>query len=149
MSQTKNDPAGDYVPMDKVAWTPFPPPLCSGAIRWKLLHVSPESGSWTAIFDCPAGSSFNRHIHMGPGEYFLTKGRMNVRGETDQGGATAIAPSYGYEACNARHDETEFPEPSEFYMTFLGPLNFIDEAGNTIAPVGCKEVLGAWRAMVA
>lgn len=149
MLQVKNDPAGDYVQMDSVEWMPFPPPLCSGAIRWKLLHVSPESGSWTAIFDCPAGTSFNRHIHMGPGEYFLTKGRMNVRGGTELGGATAIAPSYGYEACNARHDHTEFPEPSEFYMTFLGPLNFIDEAGNTIALVGCKEVLGAWRAMIA
>ncbi|MYK84703.1 MAG: acetylacetone-cleaving protein, partial [Gammaproteobacteria bacterium] len=70
----------DYVQMDAVDWAPFPEALCNGAIRWKLLHVSPESGAWTAIFDCPAGSSFAKHIHMGPGEYFLTKGRMHVRG---------------------------------------------------------------------
>jgi hypothetical protein len=83
---------------------------------------------------------------MGPGEYFLTKGRMNVRGGTVEGGATAVAPGYGYEACNAQHDHTEFPEDSAFYMTFLGPLNFLDDDGNTVALVGCQQVLDAWRA---
>lgn len=149
MATNRNDPTGDYFQIDAVDWIPFPSALCQGSIRWKLLHVSPESGAWAAIFDCPKGTSFNRHIHMGPGEYFLTKGRMNVRGGVEAGGATAIAPSYGYEACNARHDHTEFPEDSEFYMTFLGPLNFIDEAGNTLALVGCREVLGAWQAATA
>ena len=51
-------------------------------------------GSWAAIFDCPKGSSFNAHIHIGPGEYFLTKGHMEVG--HDEGGSTAIAPGYGY-----------------------------------------------------
>ena len=37
---------------------PFPEGLCEGPIRWKLLNVSPEMGSWAAIFDCPAGTSF-------------------------------------------------------------------------------------------
>jgi len=146
MVDLTNDPTGDYVQMDAVRWVPFPAALCDGPIRWKLLHVAPESGAWTAIFDCPAGSSFARHIHMGPGEYFLTRGSMHVRGGSAEGGATAIAPSYGYEACNARHDHTEFPEDSEFYMTFLGPLNFIDDDGSTVALVGCQQVLDAWRA---
>ena len=141
------NPSADYAQIDAMEWMPFPPDLCTGAIRWKLLHVAPEMGSWTAIFDCPAGSSFARHIHMGPGEYLLTKGRMNVRGGSDEGGATAVAPGYGYEACNARHDHTEFPEDSEFYMTFLGPLNFIDESGTTLALVGCEQVAAAWAAM--
>jgi hypothetical protein len=71
---------------------------------------------------------------------------MHVRGGSDEGGSTAIAPGYGYEACNAQHDHTEFPEDSEFYMTFMGPLNFIDDDGDTIALVGCKQVLDAWQA---
>lgn len=146
MSDVANAPVGDYVQMDAVDWVPFPQGLCAGPIRWKLLHVSPEAGAWTAIFDCPAGSSFSKHVHMGPGEYFLTKGRMNVRGGSAEGGATAVAPGYGYEACNAQHDHTEFPEDSEFYMTFLGPLNFLDDDGNTVAVVGCKQVLDAWQA---
>jgi hypothetical protein len=104
-------------------------------------------GAWTAYFDCPKGSSFAPHIHVGPGEYFLTKGRMDVRGGKDAGGATAVAPGYGYESCNARHDKTYFPEDSEFYMTFLGPLQFIKEDGTPIAVVGWEQVGGAWDAL--
>ena len=69
---------GRYVQMDAQEWVPFPEALCDGPITWKLLNVSPEMGAWTAIFDCPEGSSFNAHIHIGPGEYFLTKGKMSV-----------------------------------------------------------------------
>ena len=136
----------EHVQMDAIDWIDFPEGLCAGGIRWKLLHVSPEMGSWTAYFDCPEGSSFAPHIHMGPGEYFLTKGRMDVRGGKDEGGATAVAPSYGYESCNARHDKTYFPEDSEFYMTFLGPLQFIAEDGTPIAVVSWEQAEAAWEA---
>ena len=134
----------EYVQMDETPWADFPEALSEGGIRWKLLHVSPESGAWTAYYDCPAGSSFAAHIHMGPGEYFLTKGRMDVRGGVAAGGATAVAPGYGYESANARHDETNFPEDSEFYMTFLGPLHFIEPDGTTVALVGWEEAAAAW-----
>lgn len=138
----------EYVQLDQTPWLPFPDAFSEGGIRWKLLHVSPEVGSWTAIFDCPAGSSFARHIHVGPGEYFLTKGRMDVRGGSDAGGDTAVAPGYGYESCNARHDQTNFPIDSEFYMTFLGPLQFIEEDGTTIAVIGWEQAQEAWDALI-
>ena len=77
---------------DEGAWAPFPDALSRGGITWKLLHVSPEAGTWTAIFECPAGSSFNAHFHTGPGEYLLDKGKMEVRGGSENGGDTAIAP---------------------------------------------------------
>ena len=118
--------AEEYVQINETDWQPFPESLSEGGISWKLLHVSPEAGAWTAIFDCPAGSSFASHIHIGPGEYLLTKGKMEVRGGVEEGGATALALGYGYESCNARHDKTFFPIDSEFYMTFMGPLQFID-----------------------
>ena len=51
-----NSPTGSYVQMDAVDWVDFPQGLCAGDIKWKLLHVSPEAGAWTAIFDCKAGS---------------------------------------------------------------------------------------------
>ena len=136
----------EYVQIDAIPWADFPEGLSAGGIRWKLLHVSPEMGAWTAYFDCPKGSSFAPHIHMGPGEYFLTKGRMDVRGGKDNGGDTAVAPGYGYESCNARHDQTYFPEHSEFYMTFLGPLQFVQEDGTPIAVVSWEQVQGAWEA---
>ncbi|MDA0339537.1 MAG: acetylacetone-cleaving protein [Proteobacteria bacterium] len=134
----------DYVKLDDFEWQPFPEEFSKGGIRWKLLHVSPESGAWAAIYDCPAGSSFNAHIHIGPGEYFLTKGRMEVRGGEGEGGATAEARSYGYEPCNARHDMTNFTEDSEFYMTFLGPLKFIGEDDEVLAVVGWEESQALW-----
>lgn len=140
----KNKVKEEYVQIDAAPWMPFPPALSEGGIRWKLLHVSPEMGAWTAIFDCPKGSSFARHKHIGPGEYLLTKGRMEVRGGVGEGGATAVAPGYGYESANARHDKTFFPVPSEFYMTFLGPLNFITEDGKPIAVVGWEEAQALW-----
>lgn len=138
--------AGRYVQMDEIPWVDFPEALSEGGIRWKLLNVAPEMGAWTAIFDCPEGSSFAPHVHIGPGEYWLTRGRMEVRGGEDDGGDTAIAHGYGYEACQAYHDKTFFPENSEFYMTFLGPLNFVDPDGNTIALVTWKAAQDAWEA---
>ena len=134
----------EYVQIDKTDWHPFPAALSEGGISWKLLHVSPEAGAWTAIFDCPAGSSFASHIHVGPGEYLLTKGKMEVRGGIEEGGATALAMGYGYESCNARHDKTEFPVDSEFYMTFMGPLQFIDLEGNPVAVVGWEQAQDLW-----
>ena len=40
----------------------------------------------------------------------------------------------------------DFPEDSEFYMTFLGPLHFIQEDGAPIAVVSWEQVQGAWDA---
>ena len=48
---------GRAVHLDDLDWVPFPDALSAGGIRWKLLNVAPELGSWAAIFDCPAGSS--------------------------------------------------------------------------------------------
>ena len=140
----KERAADDYVHVSSVQWQPFPGEFSTGGIRWKLLHVSPEMGAWAAIFDCPKGSSFASHIHVGPGEYFLTKGKMEVRGGAEKGGSTAVAVGYGYEAANARHDQTHFLEDSEFYMTFLGPLQFITEDGAPVAVVGWEQAQELW-----
>ncbi len=134
----------EYVQIDAVKWQPFPAAFSAGGIRWKLLHVSPEQGTWTAIFDCPAGSSFAPHVHAGPGEYLMTKGKMDVRGGKAEGGETAVAPGYGFECSGARHDQTSFPVDSEFYMSFLGPLTFIKPDGAPIAVIGWAEAQGAW-----
>lgn len=135
------------VELDTIAWVPFPEALSQGGIKWKLLNVAPELGSWAAMFECPAGSSFNSHHHIGPGEYYLTKGRMEVRGGTDDGGDTVVAPAYGYEATSAFHGKTFFPVDSEFYMTFLGPLQFVDEPGGaTLAMVSWDVAQAAWEA---
>jgi hypothetical protein len=135
------------VELNDLAWADFPSSLSKGGIKWKLLNVAPELGSWAAIFDCPAGSSFASHHHIGPGEYFLTKGRMEIRGGVEVGGETVTAPAYGYEATSAFHGKTYFPVDSEFYMTFLGPLQFVNEEGGaTVALVTWDRAEAAWLA---
>lgn len=147
MTMHYNPVGGRAVNLDELEWAPFPSALSDGGIRWKLLNVAPELGSWAAVFDCPAGSSFNRHVHIGPGEYLLTKGRMEVRGGAGEGGESVTAPTYGYEGCQAYHDRTFFPVDSEFYMTFLGPLNFVEsEGGATVALVTWDVAQAAWEA---
>ncbi|THD01173.1 acetylacetone-cleaving protein, partial [Panacagrimonas perspica] len=138
----KSQVTEEYAQIDQLPWAPFPEALSKGGIRWKLLHVGPEMGAWTAYFDCPAGSSFNAHIHQGPGEYVLTKGRMDVRGGKDNGGDTAVAPGYGYESAGARHDLTNFPGDSGFYMRFLGPPVFISPDAEPLAGVRWEEGQG-------
>jgi acetylacetone-cleaving enzyme len=134
----------EAVQINDIPWKAFPDALSKGGIRWKMLHASPEMGAWAAIFECPAGSSFNAHLHVGPGEYLLTKGRMDVRGGKEAGGDTVVAPAYGYESANARHDMTYFPVDSEFYMTFLGPLAFIKDDGTPIAVVTWDDAQHAY-----
>ncbi|MDF2180574.1 hypothetical protein [Neptuniibacter sp. CAU 1671] len=137
-----------YVQMDDMEWAPFPEAFCDGPIKWRLLNTSPEMGSWTAVFDCPAGTSFAAHFHTGPGEYFLYEGKMDIRGGVENGGDSAFAPGYGYESSGARHDQTSFPIDSKFYMTFLGPLAFINPDGSVIANVGWQEAEAAWDAFL-
>ena len=127
-------------------WKELPAGFSSLGGKWKLLHVSPEAGSWTAAFINPKGSVVPAHVHVGPGEYFLVRGKLEVRGGDAMGGATAEAPCYGYEATGARHDETIFLEESETYMRFQGPLQMIDADGNTVGVYGWQEMQALWNA---
>ena len=80
----------EYVQMDDTPWALFPEALSTGGITWRLLHVSPDMGSWTAVFDCPAGSSFNAHFHTWPGRIFPLQRSNECQGGSDNGG---IPPS--------------------------------------------------------
>lgn len=138
----------EYVQVDDHPWAPFPAHLCTGSVKWRLLNVSPEAGTWTAIFDCKAGSSMAPHKHTGPGQYFIYEGRFEVRGGAAAGGDTAIAPGYGFEAAGAQHDKTFFPVDSKFYMTFSGPVAYLGADGGITALVGWAEVQEAWQGFI-
>jgi hypothetical protein len=142
MIKQKTD--AEYVHIGGVDWQPLPEGFAIGGGKWKLLHVSPEMGSWSAMFSFPKGASVAKHIHVGPGEYFLTKGKLEVRGGEMGGGDKATAPGYGYEPCNAQHDQTDFLEDSEIYMSFLGPLQILDDDDNTIGVLGWEQAQGLW-----
>ena len=82
MNPQKYDPVpGRSVQIDEVDWVDFPGPLSQGGIRWKLLNVAPELGSWAAILRLPERLVFCEVTSMSAREnIFLTKGHMEVRG---------------------------------------------------------------------
>ena len=138
--------ASEYASLGPGEWRRMPANLGSEGASWKLLNVSPEMGSWTAAFRYPQGSTVPRHVHVGPGEYFMVSGKLEVRGGDISGGVTAVAPCYGYEATGAQHDQTIFLEDTEVYMRFQGPLQFTDENANPVFMFGWQQVQAAWEA---
>jgi len=111
-----------YVSSRELKWAPFSP-----GIWLKLLRVSPETGTWTVLLKCEAGSAFARHRHLAAGEYFMLSGRMELRGGAHAGGVTAVAGDYGYEPVSVIHDSTAFPVESEMLFTNHGAVQFLDE----------------------
>ncbi len=109
-----------YVATGEMPWLVF-----GNGIDFKVLRTSQETGSWTVLFRCAPGSSFNPHRHLGGGEYLVLKGRMEVRGGAAKGGITANAGDYGYEPNGILHDETSFPEQTELYFTNHGAIQFL------------------------
>jgi quercetin dioxygenase-like cupin family protein len=130
-----------YVDVSAAAWVPF-----SDGIDIKVLRVSTESGAWTALFRCAEGSGFARHRHLGPAEYLMVSGKMEVRGGREKGGITAYAGDYGYEPLGAIHDWTSFPEPTVFYFTQNGPLEFLTDDDATAFILDWRNIQGLQQA---
>ena len=104
--------------VNRLRWVPL-----ANGIDFRLLFTGGESGRWTVLFRCQAGSFIPSHKHYGAGEYFVVKGRMKYRmGE-------APAGTYGYEPIGVTHDRTEFPEYTELLFTNFGPIAFLNEGG--------------------
>jgi anti-sigma factor ChrR (cupin superfamily) len=95
-------------------------PVVEG-IEYQRLFTSSETGRWTVMFRCQPGSFFPRHKHLGAGEYFVIRGRMEYRM------GTATAGVYGYEPLGVVHDMTTFPEYTELLFTNHGPVVFLNE----------------------
>jgi anti-sigma factor ChrR (cupin superfamily) len=104
---------------DDLTWINFGP-----GIDYKILRTSSESGDWTVLFRCAAGSGFPPHLHYGAGEYLMLKGVMDYRM------GTARAGDYGYEPLGVYHEHTHFLEDSELWFTNHGPIAFVDDEMN-------------------
>ena len=87
------------------------------------------------LLRCQPGSAFKRHRHLGAGEYFVVKGRMEYR----MGAATE--GTYGYEPLEAIHDHTSFPEYTELYFTNYGAVVFLGEKDEVIAVLNHRMLL--------
>ena len=127
-----------YIHPDDMTWAPFPG---APGIDLKVFRVSSESGAWTVLFRCAAGSGFPRHMHLGAGEYFMVSGEMEVRGGAKAGGITAVAGDYGYEPSGMIHDWTNFVEDTVFYFTNYGPIQFMDDDDNIVGILDWQALL--------
>jgi anti-sigma factor ChrR (cupin superfamily) len=106
-----------------------------------MLRATQETGHWTILVNCSKGSSIPRHEHLGPGEYYVISGKMEVRGGVENGGITAIAGDYGYEPNGVIHDMTNFPEDTTLYFANSGPIRFIDDDNNTVGFLDWQSIL--------
>lgn len=110
------------LPADQMKWAS----LVEG-IDFHLFYSSPETGRWTVLLRCQAGSSFGPHKHYAAGEYFVVKGRMEYRMGVAEEGA------YGYEPLGVIHEHTSFPVYTELFFTNYGPVAFLDEDGGILS----------------
>jgi hypothetical protein len=99
-------------------WTAF-----QEGIDFRLLFTSAETGRFTLLLRCQAGTALPPHRHLGAGEYFVVKGRMEYRMGTAEEG------SYGYEPIGVVHEQTSFPVYTELFFTNHGAIAFLDEQG--------------------
>jgi anti-sigma factor ChrR (cupin superfamily) len=127
-----------YVSTANSSWIDFFP-----GIQVQLLRAIPETGHWSVLFKCAAGSSFARHEHLGGGEYLMLTGKALIRGGAENGGVTAVAGDYGYEPNGMIHDVTLFPEESILYFSNDGPLKFMDDDNNALAILDWRAVRDA------
>jgi quercetin dioxygenase-like cupin family protein len=139
LDQMRNAQIQDtYIHPEDLAWVPFPG---APGIDMKVLRVSSETGTWTTLFQCAAGSGFPRHMHLGAGEYLMISGEMEVRGGAKAGGITAVAGDYGYEPTGMIHDWTNFVSDTVFFFTNHGPIQFMDDDDNIVGVLDWQGVL--------
>ena len=109
-------------------------PLTEG-IDVKLLRCSAETGTWTVLLNCAAGSSFARHRHLGAGEYYVISGRMEYRK------GVAVTGNYGYEPLGVIHDKTFFAEDTLLLFTNHGAVAFLNDADDVISILNHETLL--------
>ena len=112
---------------------------------FKLLRTCPVTGTWVLLIRCEAGAMVPPHKHIGAAEYFVLKGKIEIRGGVENGGVTAVAGDYGYEPNGIVHEQTCFPEPTEYLFINHGPLQYLDEAGNTVMVLDWLGIQAKWE----
>ncbi len=122
---------GLLVHPDELKWIETP-----GGNAVKVLRVSEETGSWTALFRAAKGTTNPPHTHLGPADFYVLSGVLEYRGGVARQG------DWIYEPNGAEHDETHHPEETVYLANTHGAIAFRGPDG---------EILGIsdWRAMKA
>jgi anti-sigma factor ChrR (cupin superfamily) len=134
------DGFGTLVQTQNLKWIETP-----GGNSMKILRVSEESGSWSALFRAARGTTNPPHVHLGPADFFVLSGVMEYRGGVSRTG------DWIYEPNGAEHEATHHPEETIYLANVHGAIAFYGDvpAG---APLGAQRPIIAisdWRAMKA
>ena len=146
------DGFGTLVQTQNMKWIETP-----GGNSMKILRVSEESGSWSALFRAAKGTTNPPHVHLGPADFYVLSGVMEYRGGVSRAG------DWIYEPNGAEHEATHHPEETVYLANVHGAIAFYGELaagahaettagarGN--APAGQQRPIIAisdWRAMKA
>ncbi len=116
---------------DDLKWTET-----DGGNSIKVLRVSEETGSWSALFRAAKGTTNPPHIHLGPADFYVIEGVLEFRGGVSRAG------DWIYEPNGAVHEATHHPEETIYLANVHGGIAFTGEN---------QEILGIsdWRAMKA
>ena len=113
------EPQEVIVNANELEWKPL------GVDAWaKVLHVCPETGSWSVLLKQAKGSVVPPHKHLAPAEFYVLEGTVEYRGGVAKTGYFAREP------IGAVHEKTSFPEDTVYYFKSYGPLAMYDDAGN-------------------
>ncbi|MDB3856282.1 2,4'-dihydroxyacetophenone dioxygenase family protein [Halieaceae bacterium] len=112
---------GDLIRADELKWVDL-----SGGNSIKVLRVSEETGSWTALHKAKAGTINPRHYHLGAGEFYMLSGSMEYRG------GMAYPGDWLYEPNGAYHESTNHPEDSMYLAIVHGGIALVDDDDNIL-----------------
>jgi len=128
--------------------------ISTGPMKWietpggnslKVLRVSEESGSWTALFRAAKGTTNPPHIHLGPADFYVLSGVMEYRGGVSRAG------DWIYEPNGAEHEATHHPEETVYLANVHGAIAFYGDlpAGTAAGSQRPIVALSDWRGMKA
>jgi quercetin dioxygenase-like cupin family protein len=128
---------GTLVNPDDIKWFETP-----GGNSVKVLRVSEETGSYTALFKAEKGTVNPPHIHLGPADFYVLSGVMEYRGGVSKAG------DWIYEPNGAEHEATRHPEETIYLANVHGAIAFYGEASEE---GGERPILAIsdWRGMKA
>lgn len=111
---------------------------------FKLLRTCAVTGTWVVLFKVEAGASVTPHKHIGAAEYYVLKGKIEIRGGIEKSGVTAVTGDYGYEPNGIIHEKTYFPEVTEYLFKNHGPLQYLDDEGNSALVLDWMGIQAKW-----
>lgn len=116
------EPFAALVDSEQMEWVETP----GGGNAFKVLWVSDETGSWTALIRAKAGTVNPPHTHLGPADFFVLSGAIEYRGGVARAGA------WVYEPAGAVHPATTHPEDTVYLANVRGPIAYHGDNGEIV-----------------